>query len=269
MERLQEAMQKARNQRQQRAEPGRRPEFGAQTLWDALEPFEPNQDRLEHNRIVTSRINQLGAPFDILRTKVLLTMRKNNWSRLAVTSPTPSCGKTTVCCNLALGFARQADVKACLFEFDLRKPSIARTLDLPDGHDITEMLSGAVPFSEQGQRYRDNVAISAARRAASDPTAIMLNRQTHQTLRDIEAAYQPDITIFDLPPLLVSDDARAFLKEVDCVLIVVRAEKTTIPLIDECEREIAEQCNVMGVVLNTCRQIDGLQSYGYTARPDA
>jgi Mrp family chromosome partitioning ATPase len=59
--------------------------------------------------------------------------------------------------------------------------------------------------------------------------------------------------IFDLPPMLVSDDTTAFLKNVDCVLLIAGAEISTISQVDACEREIAEHTNVLGVVLNKCR----------------
>ena len=77
------------------------------------------------NRIMTMKAGTQATPFDILRTKVQLMMRKNGWTRLAITSPTPGCGKTTMACNLALGMTRQQDMRTVLVECDLRRPSIA------------------------------------------------------------------------------------------------------------------------------------------------
>ena len=68
--------------------------------------------------------------------------------------------------------------------------------------------------------------------------------------------------IFDMPPLLVGDDALAFIGHVDCVLLVAAAETTTIKEIDTCERELAAHTNVLGVVLNKCRYPD--RHYGYS-----
>jgi protein-tyrosine kinase len=70
-----------------------------------------------------------STTFDILRTKVQLMMQKNKWSgALAVTSPTPGCGKTTTACNLALGLSRQKGVRTILVELDLSRPMIAKML---------------------------------------------------------------------------------------------------------------------------------------------
>lgn len=261
MEKLQKALNIARDQRNTRtnsaaASAAREAPASSSkdALWAELTSVTPDSKVLEKNRITATRAsNKLSASFDILRTKVLLTMKKNGWRRLAVTSPTASCGKTTIACNLALGFTRQTDVRALLLEFDLRKPTMAAKLDLPDGGDVVDMLAGRSSFAEQAVRFGDNVAVSVAREAASDPTAVLLSKTTHRTLSDLEKAYEPDVVIFDLPPLLINDDTRAFLKDVDCALMVARAGKSTIPQIDDCEREIAEYTNVMGLVLNQCQ----------------
>jgi len=89
-----------------------------------------------------------------------------------------------------------------------------------------------------------------ARHVEKDPARLLLAEETAEILQDIEATYQPDIMIFDLPSVLVNDDTRAFLKNVDCALIVIRANATRYGQFDTCEREIAEQTNVLGVALN-------------------
>ena len=270
MEKLQKALQKAREQRagvmaSKEATAGTLPDRAGGTdkanLWANLPEIELSTPRLERNRIVTTKPSKLATPFDILRTKIMLTMRSNGWTRLAITSPTASCGKTTAAINIALGFSRQTDTSAMLFEFDLRRPAIARTLDLPPAPDIDRMLLGEVPFSEQAQRYQSNVAISATRNRLTDPASTLLSTAAQQTLARIDQAYEPTVMIFDLPPLLVSEDTRAVLKETDCALMVVRAESTTMAQIDSCEREISDQTNMLGIMLNQCQHVEEIFSY--------
>ena len=69
--------------------------------------------------------------------------------------------------------------------------------------------------------------------------------------------------LFDLPPMLVSDDTMAFVGHVDAVLLIAAAEATTIKEVDSCERELASQTNVMGVVLNKCRYMGPEYGYSY------
>jgi protein-tyrosine kinase len=260
MEKLQQALEKARQQRgleepRKTAGPLARSAAAAQAddLWAALPAFAPEVRTLKRNRIVTYDPGREAAALDMLRTKMLLHMRKYGWRRLAISSATAGCGKTTMLCNIALGMTRQPDVRTILFDLDLRNPSVGRTLGADPAHDVTDMLTGDVPFEEQAIRIRDNLAVCLANRRASDPTQYLMSTQAKEQLEEIERRYKPDLMLFDLPPLVIGGETTGFLNNVDCALIVARAERTTIAEIDECEREIAEHTNVMGVTLNQYR----------------
>lgn len=231
-------------------------------LWEALTPFDVSDKHLSEQRVVTRQAGPNAAPFDILRTKVLLQMRQNGWKRLAITSPMPSSGKTTTACNLALGLGRQKDLRAILMDLDLRDPSVHSFFKAEPAQGIGDLLMGRADFSEQALRIGDNVAISMARRSESDPTQLLLAEETVDVIDHIEATYAPDIMIFDLPSVLINDDTRAFLKNVDCALIVARANTTRYGQFDTCEREISEQTNVLGTVLNAYMNADSTSDQG-------
>ena len=267
MEKLQAALEKARKTRglvqpsvpKERSPATRRKASDTPSqdlLWEALPPFEVSNKHLNDQRVVTRQAGPSAAPFDILRTKVLLQMRQNGWKRLAITSPMPSSGKTTTACNLALGLGRQRDLRAILMDLDLRDPSVHSFFDAKPAHGIGELLTGQVDFSAQALRIGNNVACSMACQAESDPTRLLLAEETAGVIDHIEATYAPDVMIFDLPSVLVNDDTRAFLKNVDCALIVARANTTRYSQFDTCEREISEQTNVLGTVLNAYTNIN-------------
>ena len=263
MEKLQAAIDKARLSRNehsavQTAEPiaqRSREKSNPRLLdrWQALTPFDVQEKHLSQNRVVTRSAGKTATPFDILRTKSLLQMRQNGWKRLAITSPMPGSGKTTMACNIALGLGRQRDLRSILFDLDLRDPSLRDFFGVEPPHSISDMLTGTVPFEDQAMRYGENVAVSMAQRAETDPTRILLAEETAGKLDAIQAAYEPDLMLFDLPSVLVNDDTRAFLKNADCALIVVRADTTSYTQFETCKREVAEHTNVLGVVLNGYR----------------
>lgn len=268
MEKLQLALQKAREQRgdaaplpQARRGPIAGGAAATDQFWADLTPFTPNPRTLLRNRIVTLEARRDAIPFDVLRTKTILHMRKNGWKRLAITSATSSCGKTVTACNIALSLARQSEIRTILVELDLRRPNIAKQLGATPAHDVSEVLSGDVTFEAQALRIGRNVAVCMARRTSSDPMQYLLSKATQDRLKEIEQRYRPDLMIFDLPPLMVGGDTPAFLTNVDCALVVARAEKSTISQIDSCEREIAEHTNVLGVVLNQYRFGDETAGY--------
>lgn len=263
MEKLQAALDMARKSRAAlSAAPQRRPRAAEESpttpepdndLWQDLTPFEVKDKRLIRHRVVTRLAGQAATPFDILRTKTLLQMRQNGWKRLAITSPMPNSGKTTTSCNLALGLGRQHDLRSILFDLDLRDPSAHSFFETRPPHGIGDFLTGKVPFERQALRYGDNVAVSMAQKAETDPTRILLSEETVTALDAVQAAYEPDLMIFDLPSVLVNDDTRAFIKNADCALIVARADKTQYEQLEKCKREIAQHTNVLGTVLNAYR----------------
>jgi len=259
MEKLQAALQKARESRiqqgagQKAAAPiGSGPQ-SVEDLWHALTEFEPGTKQLRQNRLVTKDAGPEAMAFDVLRTKVLLQMRQNGWRRIAITSPMPNSGKTTTACNLAMGLGRQADLRSILFDLDLRDPSAHKFFDTKPEHSLGDVLSGRVSFAEQAVRFGSNVAISMSPKLERDPAKLLFAAETAEVLDQIEATYEPDIMIFDLPSVLVNDDTRAFLKNADCALIVAWANATRYTQLDVCEREVAELTNVLGIVLNAYR----------------
>lgn len=230
---------------------------GTDALWQALPPVELNQATLIRSRILSQSASRESTPFDVLRTKVLYQMRQNGWRRLAITSPLPRCGKTTTAVNLALALGRQPELRSMLFDFDLRAPAVAEKLGLPKPPSIAPLLGGDRSLAEHGHRLGPNLALALSGEPQMDPTRLLMAGTTRDTLARIQADYAPDILIFDLPSILIGDDARAFLQHVDCALILARADQTRYGDLDSCEREVGEYTNIMGVVLNGYRYGDG------------
>lgn len=277
MEKIQEALAKARAARgevsQSRTTPSAasdaavaaapsNPTADIAAAWAALKSFTPEAALLKRARIMTMAGGQESAPFDVMRTKVLQTMRANNWRRLAITSPTPACGKSTITLNLGFSLARQPDIRTIVAELDLRRPSLAKTLGQEHLKSFAEVLQGKIDFVDNAMCFNHNLALAMNGSAVRNPAELLHSAAVPGILSAIEARYAPDLVIFDMPPMLVSDDAMAFAGQVDCVLLVAAAEATTVKEIDTCERELATQTNVMGVVLNKCHFMG--KDYGYS-----
>lgn len=234
--------------------------------WDALTSFRLPSKHGDGRRLVAHAASADAAHFDILRTKLLIELRKNAWRRVAITSPSTGCGKTTTAANLALSISRQGDLRTVLLDLDLRRPGLAAVFGHRPEEDVTAFLGGTRRFEEVAVALNSNLAIAMARNAQTDPTQLIASDQVADLLTEIDETLAPDVMIFDLPPLLAGDDARSFLRHTDCALLMTQAEKTTAQQVDICEREIAEQTNVMGVVLNRCRFEENKSdatAYGY------
>jgi len=277
MERIQSAIAKARAERRAMQEggapalpaaegaPAAAPDpAGAGARWEALAAFVPDPARLAAQRVVTARGGHEALPFDQMRTRVLQQMRANGWKRLAVTSATAACGKTTVALNLAFGLARQPDLRTILCEVDLRRPAMTAALGLSDAPSFARVLEGRSAFAEEARRIGGNLAVAPTRHPARNPAELLHGPGVAGVLDAIEADYAPDLMIFDTAPLMASDDTMAFLGHVDAALLVAAAEATTIAQIDHCEKELAAHTSVMGVILNKCRYPGRDSGYGYS-----
>ena len=95
MEKLQAALKNARQKRSTAkgaalAIGGRQPRKAQESAWTDLPEVKLKDSALARHLVVTREASEQSTPFDILRTKILLQMRQNSWTRLAVTSPMPT-----------------------------------------------------------------------------------------------------------------------------------------------------------------------------------
>lgn len=276
MERLQAAIEKARAQRETRAQmpeptaaiigasmPAASPE--AEADWVALPEIKLDRNKMTRHRIVAFQTGQVTAPYDILRTRVIQQARANGWKRIALASPHASCGKTTTAANLAFGIGRQRGVRTIAMDLDLRRMGLTQILGDKGHVPMSDVLEGTVPFADIACRYGSNLIFGLGYGAARNPSEVLQSQTAADVLGRIQTTYAPDLMLFDLPPLSASDDNLGFLTQVDAALIVAEAERTRMTQIDVAERQVAELTNVMGVVLNKCRYNSGshVQEDGY------
>lgn len=97
MERIQSALAKARSARDRNFNP---PALAARPhpapIPRDLSEVALDPKVLARNLVVTHQPGARAASFDVMRTNLLRTLRTNGWTRVAITSPTPGCGKSTV-----------------------------------------------------------------------------------------------------------------------------------------------------------------------------
>jgi Mrp family chromosome partitioning ATPase len=272
MEKLEAALAKAREARKATVgvsdmEPiaRRAPDRRTKADWSAPPEINISAEHARQSRIAALLGGKEATPYDMLRSRTVRMMRDSGWKRLAVTSPNAACGKTTVSLNLALSLARQKDLKVILFDVDLRRPALHRLVGYHPSQSFHQVLTGEVPFEQSCARVGENLLLAMNAAPARQPAELLHSEQSRDMLKAIEEEWRPDFMIFDMSPMLASDDNVGFMGNVDCSLLVVASESTTLPNIDVCEKELAQLTNVLGLVLNKCRYDDPSAGYGYEA----
>lgn len=206
--------------------------------------------------------NPLTRSVGLLRTRVITRMRKNGWKRVAIVAPTQGCGATFMATRLAISVSRTPNLRAILLDMNMHRPGVADAIGVRDGCDTRGFLTGEFGIDRYILRTDKTLAVGLSHHASPDTAELLIAPRSSEVLSNLQDSLCPDITLFDLPPLLECDDALAFLPQVDCVLLVADATRTSPDDLRACERLLSGQTGHLGVVLNQGRATDLVQDHG-------
>ena len=210
-------------------------------------------DHLESMRVVAHNImDYRSKPYDILRAQVLRIMKAENWRLIAVTSPTPACGKTLTATNMALSIARQPEESALLVDMDLQKPRVASTLGIKCKNGLLGVLEGRATLSDAMVRTQvgnHQMSVLPCEAWTSQSSRWMASREMIDVIQRIRVDYAGQTAVLDLPPLLTGDEVLSILPHVDCVVLAVAVGKSTTSDIEQCKRHL-QSAEVVRVVVN-------------------
>ncbi|MFE3323835.1 polysaccharide biosynthesis tyrosine autokinase [Streptomyces sp. NPDC059176] len=179
---------------------------------------------------------------------------------IAVTSPLPREGKSSVSVNLAASLAEEG-ARVCLVDCDLRRPSIAPALGLVRDAGLTTVLVGKAELSQVLQSAGSFSVLSSGM-IPPNPTQLLGSTQFADLLRSL--AEQFDHVVVDTAPALPFADTPALASAIDAYLLVARAGKTSKSQVVETLR-ILERVNVpvLGAVLNAAPTRGDGEVHGY------
>ncbi len=238
--------------------------FNPARVWESLNSVPLDGDHLAGNGLFTDPDqNPAGSAFDILRTRISQAMEERGWRRIGITSPTHGCGKSFTAANLALALARRPGSRTVLMDLDLRRPNLHRLFGATPPGALRDFLDGLQPMEALFLRVGKTLAIALNGEAMPDASDVLHSANTTQALDAMEIQLDPEITVMDLPPVLVSDDVLAMKDKVDAVLIVADGTQTTAKDIRACEALLENRIPLMGVVLNRAQDLGlGRLRYG-------
>ncbi|WP_430647040.1 polysaccharide biosynthesis tyrosine autokinase [Agromyces sp. GXS1127] len=238
-------------------------------------PFVPSMD--EKNRLVdSSAANSTGRNGTFAVSEALRALRTNLQfmdvdhppKTIVVTSPLPGDGKSTVACNLALTLAA-AGTTVVLVDGDLRRSMVAKTMGLPGGAGLSDVLAGRAALSEVLQRTpkSNNLLVLTAGSVPPNPSEVLGSERMHTLLADLT---KHATVIIDAPPLLPVTDGAVLTHQADGALIVVTLGKTTFDLLEKALDTLRKaRGRALGIVLNKSplRGADAA-TYSYEYRND-
>ena len=271
MERIKQAVEKARQEREQSG-----PVTSASGLGRAVAPPPPEQvfvytesrvlpvseERFRQYRVLAAVPDDaVSDAYKVLRTAILQRMRANGWKSLAITSPARGAGKTLTAVNLAVSMAREVNSSVLLVDLDLRRPKVHQYFSDEKLPGISDYLAGDRPLNDiLFNPGLDRLVVLPGHRAFSNSSEMLSSPRMVQLAKELKSRYPSRIVIYDMPPLLVCDDVMAFSPYVDAVLLVVEEGGTSR---EELRRatELIAGLNLIGTVLN--KSAEERSAYGY------
>lgn len=202
--------------------------------------------------------NLIAEEFRIIRTQVLFGNPNLSHKLIAVTSPTPGDGKTSLAVNLAISIAK-AGRRVLLIDGDLRKPDVHRVFNLSDSPGFAELIQGShEPGAVIKKSEVDGLEILPAGTPLTRPSELLSRPEMARLLMALGDLY--DHIVLDTAPLLPVSDTHVLAGMVDAVIVSFNAEvdRDTVTLTQEILRR--SRANVIGSVMN---QVKYRQSGSY------
>ena len=269
MEKIQKALEKAREQRQQTegeqsaAGMPRKRDSGTQSettagdiVYSQTRTISVSDQVLTDNRVVAGIKDHPQADvFRVLRTKILYTMRVKGYRSLCITSPSKGSGKSMIAANLAVSMAMEANQTILLVDLDLRQPALHRYFGFKAEKGLSDYLLDGVALPELLVHPSiEGLVILPMGRPVPHSSELLSTSRMVDLVEDITNRYNSRIILFDLPPLLHMDDVLTFLPHVHASLLVVEEGGNNPAQVKEC-LHLLEGSDFLGTVYNKAREV--------------
>lgn len=200
----------------------------------------------------------VAARFSVLRTRLLQEMGRQRWRRLGVCPITDGAGATYVAANLALAASRLPNCDVLLVDLALGHPSLAAQMGIAGDFRFISYLRGEDlkpdDFAARIEGER-NLRCFTPGRAIPAGAELLQDEIARERIDRLVTESGCDLAIFDLSPVLGTDEGLAGLPAMDAVLLVADGKNGTGRQITDCQRLLADMPPLLGVVLNKAEMV--------------
>lgn len=252
------ALEKARQQRAR----GGRPVFYVPSMPNTN--ANPMPIHYEQTRVVdvpdeTLRANRVIAGLDgdptaniyrILRSQVLRKLSDEGQSTLAICSAGEGEGKTLTATNLAVSLAKDVNQTVLLVDLDLRDAAVADMFGIEPTYGLDDYLKGRVELAKcLVNPGIERLVLLPMREPMDGSSEILGSPMIARLAHELKNRYPDRIVIYDMPPVLRTDDCLAFLPNVEATLFVIAEGASPAGDIQRA-LTLLKKTNILGTVLN-------------------
>lgn len=196
-----------------------------------------------------------------IRTAMSLMALDKPLQVIEVTSSQPQEGKTTVSMNLAFAYA--ALERVLLIDADLRKPAVGARCKLPTYQPgLANVLAKTATLDECIVKdVQEGVDVMPAGAIPLNPMELLAGSGMQSLLQQLKGQY--DKIIIDTAPVQAVSDPLLLAPLADAVVLVVKAERTRIPVIKHTLGQLHQaHARMYGVILNQVKSDSTEPYYG-------
>jgi len=224
---------------------------------------ELSYNKLQINAIINPQSrNVLAEQFRLIRTNLQYFIHDDKVKLILVTSFMSGEGKSFVSLNLT-GSLITGKKKVLLIEMDLRKPKLAKYLNINPPYGLTDYIVSDTPFEKiiTSIPGLSNADVITSGPIPPNPTELIMNDKITNLFAYARERY--DYIIVDSSPVGLVADAFILGDKVDITLFILRHKysyKTTIKFVEKLYTE--KKFNRLGIIVNGIVASPGL-GYGY------
>ena len=228
---------------------------------------------LERVELVTwnQRPSLLAESFRATLASLLFSQANGSKTQvIAITSSSPSEGKTTVVSNLSIALA-EIGRRVVVVDADLRRPRQHKVFGQANSWGLSEVLQDSVPVLEYPSEtlarrtHIPNLNIVVSGGGTGKAASLLHSPRLPELLKRLRQEY--DVVLIDSPPMMQLADSRVLGRLADGVVLVIRSGKTHQKLaLASVQRFHSDGTRVLGTILNDWNPKTASQSpyYNYS-----
>lgn len=209
---------------------------------------------LRRHRIVAPFLGRYEADvFRTLRTLVFNRLAERGGRTLGICSAREGEGKSMVALNLAISAAFDVNQTILLVELDFRWPRLHHNLGIRVTKGLVDVLSGDATIQECliNPGY-ERLSVLPARASMARSSEALGSPAMAELAKELRERYPDRVIIYDLPPVLLSDDCLTFMRHLDAFLFVVSEGRSSRTDVDRA-LSLVDPDKLIGTVLNGSR----------------
>jgi Mrp family chromosome partitioning ATPase len=192
----------------------------------------------------------LADPYKVLAIQVKRRLSERGWRVLGVTSSGRGEGKTLTAINLSVTLAAEPEQSVLLVDADLKRPGVARTLELDGRPGVIDHLTEGIPLDCLVIKpSRGRPAVLPAGQGGRESAELFGASKLARLLAELARRDADRLVIVDMPSVLDGADALACAPAVDAVLLVIEAGRTRTGDVERA-LQLLHGTPVLGTVLN-------------------